>query len=91
MFVSEGMSDMTRRVVLRDCILIACLDGEYSDTERAWIHRICEWLGLSTTTADLFEDWFHRYFDLIDEQEALLWGFEPPTGRFVEPPEAPSA
>jgi len=87
----EGMSDMTRRVVLRDCVLIACLDGEYSDTERAWIHRICDWLGLSHTTADLFEDWFHRYFDLIDEQEALLWGFEPPTGRFVERSEAPSA
>lgn len=80
----EGMSDMTRRVVLRDCILIACIDGEYTDTEREWIHRICAWLGLSLQTADLFEDWFHRYFDMMDEQEALLWGFEPPTGRFVD-------
>jgi len=79
----DGMSDMTRRVVLRDCILIACLDGEYSDDERVWIHRICAWLGLSVATADQFEDWFHRYFDLMDEQEALLWGFEPPKGPVV--------
>jgi len=84
----SDMSDMTRRVVLRDCILIACIDGDYTDTERAWIHRLCAWLGLSTETADLFEDWFRRYFDLMDEQEALLWGFEPPTGPFVEPGDA---
>jgi hypothetical protein len=81
----EGMGDMTRRVVLRDCILIACIDGDFTDTERAWTHRIRDWLGLSAETADLFEDWFRRYFDLMDEQEALLWGFEPPTGRFVDP------
>lgn len=82
----ESMSDMTRRVVLRDCILIACIDGEYSDEERSWIHRICAWLGLSTDTADRFEDWFRRYFELMDEQEALLWGFEPPTGPATDPP-----
>jgi len=83
--VPSTMSDMTRRVVLRDCILIGCIDGEYTDTERAWVHRICEWLGLATETADNFEDWFHRYFELMDEQEALLSGFEPPVGTFVEP------
>lgn len=85
----DGMSDMTRRVVLRDCILIACIDGDYTDTERAWVHRIRDWLALGAETADLFEDWFRRYFDLMDEQEALLWGFEPPTGRFVEPAPRP--
>ena len=79
----SNMSDMTRRVVLRDCILIACIDGEYSDAERVWIHRIRDWLELSEETADLFEDWFRRYFDLMEEQEALLWGFEPPIGQFV--------
>ncbi len=87
----DGMSEMTRRVVLRDCVLIACIDGEYTDAERTWIHRICAWLSLSTTTADLFEDWFRRYFDMMDEQEALLWGFEPPTGRFVESEDGGSA
>jgi hypothetical protein len=81
----EGMSEMTRRVVLRDCILIACIDGEFTDIERGWTHRICGWLGLDLDTANLFEDWFRRYFDLMDEQEALLWGFEPPIGQFVEP------
>jgi len=81
----DAMTEMTRRVVLRDCILIACIDGEYTDTEREWVHRICGWLQLDLQTADLFEDWFRRYFDLMDEQEALLWGFEPPTGTFTEP------
>lgn len=80
-----SMSDTTRRVVLRDCIFIACIDGEYTETERVWIHRIRDWLGLGEQTADLFEDWCRRYFDLMSEQEALLLGFEPPIGRFVDP------
>jgi hypothetical protein len=85
----DDLSDTTKRVVLRDCILIACIDGDYTDTERQFIHRIRDWLGLAPETVDLFEDWFRRYFDLMDEQEALLWGFEPPTGRFVEPEASP--
>ena len=86
--LNDAMSDPTRRVVLRDCILIACIDGEYTDSERAWIHRIRDWLGLDAQTVDLFEDWFRRYYDLMDEQEALLWGFEPPVGTFTEDPKA---
>lgn len=70
------LSDRTRRVVLRDCILIACIDGDYADKERALVHRVRDWLGLSAATADRFEGWFRRYFDLMEEQEALLEGFE---------------
>ncbi len=76
--VAESVSDTTRRVVVRDCILMGCIDGEYTDDERAWVHRIAAWLGVSTHTCNLFEDWLRRYFDLLDEQEALLCGFEPP-------------
>ncbi|MEQ1570466.1 MAG: hypothetical protein ABMA64_32840 [Myxococcota bacterium] len=80
----DSVTERTRRVVLRDCVFIACIDGDYADKERAWVHRIRDWLGLAPEVSDLFEDWFRRYFDLMDEQEALLLGFEPPVGRFLD-------
>ena len=76
--ISDEVSVVTRRVVVRDCILMGCIDGDYSDEERAWVHKIAAWLDISTETCDRLEDWLHRYFDLLDEHEALLSGFDPP-------------
>lgn len=82
--VSDEVGEMTRRVIVRDCILMGCIDGDYSDKEREWVHRIATWLEVGEETCDLLEDWLHRYFAMMDEQEALLSGFDPPTG---EPPD----
>ena len=87
--LQPGVSEITRRVIVRDCILMGCIDGEYTDDERTWVHRIAEWLEVSTETCDLLEDWLRRYFDLIDEQEALLCGFEPPLDSTAWPDPIP--
>jgi len=76
--VSEDVGVVTRRVVIRDCILMACIDGDYTDRERSRVHQIAAWLSLEEQTCDHFEDWLRRYFELMDEQEALLHGFEGP-------------
>lgn len=81
--IPDEVGEVTRRVIVRDCIMMGCIDGEYSDQERAWVHKIADWLGVSEETCDHLEDWLHRYFALMDEQEALLSGFDPPVG---EPP-----
>ncbi len=78
--IPEEVSEVTRRVVVRDCILLGCIDGEYTDAERAWVHRIATWLGVDLEASDRLEDWLRRYFDLMEEQEMLLSGFDPPFG-----------
>ncbi len=76
--VPDEVGTVTRRVVIRDCILMACIDDDYSEKERSRVHQIAAWLSIDVETCDHFEDWLRRYFDLMDEQEALLHGFEPP-------------
>ena len=82
--IPEDVGELTRRAIVRDCIMMGCIDGEYSDQERARVHEIATWLGVTEETCDHLEDWLRRYFELMDEQEALLSGFDPPVG---EPPE----
>ena len=76
--IPDDVSLVTRRVVVRDCILMACIDDDYTDRERERVHQIAAWLSVDVETCDRFEDWFARYFDMMDEQEALLEGFDPP-------------
>ena len=78
--IPEEVSEVTRRVIVRDCILLGCIDGEYTDAERAWVHRIATWLSVDIEASDRLEDWLRRYFDLMEEQEMLLSGFDPPFG-----------
>ena len=76
--VDEQISETTRRVILRDCIVLACIDGDYSELERAHVHRVAKWLKVDIEAADRIEDWLRRYWELMDESEALLSGFDAP-------------
>lgn len=76
--VDEQVSETTRRVILRDCIVLACIDGNYTEIERAHVHRVAKWLGVDIGAAERIEDWLRRYWELMDESEALLSGFDAP-------------
>ncbi len=76
--VPETVSEATRRVIVRDCILLGCIDGDYSEMERAHVHRVANWLSVDLDAVDRIEDWLRRYWDLMEESEALLSGFDAP-------------
>ena len=76
--IASQTSELTRRIIVRDCILLASVDGEYSDAERTAIHRIATWLKVDEAACDRIEDWLRRYWELMDEAEALLSGFDAP-------------
>lgn len=76
--VPETVSETTRRVIVRDCILLGCIDGDYSEMERAHVHRVAKWLSVDLDAVDRIEDWLRRYWDLMEESEALLSGFDAP-------------
>lgn len=78
-------TDRTRRAILRDCVLLANVDGEYHPEERARIEQIAKLLGLSD--ADVREaearaldaslplggespDWLRDYWALATKSEA---------------------
>lgn len=79
--VDPATSETTRRVILRDCIVLACIDGDYTETERARVHEVADWLSVPHSSVDRIEDWLRRYWELMDEAEALLAGFEAPISQ----------
>lgn len=65
-------TELTRRVILRDCIFLAALDGEYTETERKHVQRLGEMLGISSQLVARIERWAEQYMKLIEESEAIL-------------------
>jgi len=76
--IPTSVSEMTRRVIVRDCVMLASVDGNFSDGERETVHRIAAWLEVDESACDGIEDWLRRYWELMDEAEALLSGFDAP-------------
>ncbi len=76
--IPSSVSELTRRVIVRDCVVLASVDGDFSDSERGTVHRIAEWLQVDESACDGIEDWLRRYWELMDESEALLSGFDAP-------------
>ena len=65
-------SKTTRRMIVRDCIVLACVDGEYSANERARIAGIAASLQVSEECLRGLESWVERYGALLDEMQVLL-------------------
>lgn len=68
----ERTDAITRRMVIRDCITLAAIDGELDATERARIREVAEQLGVSAARVDALESWLARYSALLEEGETLL-------------------
>ncbi len=68
----EHCSIPARRVIVRDCINLALVDGEYTDIERAHIARICEQLDVSDELRDALESWTLEYWELIKKGDQLV-------------------
>ena len=55
------MSNVHRMVLLRDCIILSSVDGEYSMVERASILEIASMLHLEESDVENIEDWRNEY------------------------------
>lgn len=65
-------SDVTRRLIVRDCIVLASLDDDYTDNERREICQLAARLGIADDVVRRLEDWVGRYSAIIEEGRALL-------------------
>ncbi len=65
-------SGVTRRLIVRDCIVLASLDDDYTDNERREIRQLAARLGISDDVVHRLEDWVVRYSAIIEEGRELL-------------------
>lgn len=72
--VGQSATPTTRRLIYRDCYMLAEADGRISEAERALLDRIRQDLALEVNQAQALESWAQRYAQILREGEALLAG-----------------
>ena len=72
--ISEGCSMTTRRLILRDCVMLAHADGVYSEQEQAALEMLCNELDINPALIERFNSWLQRYDALLTEGHELITG-----------------
>lgn len=70
--LGKDCSAVTRRMILRDCIVLSYVDGEFSEPERALVDQICDAMGLDRSLVKRFEDWLHQYDAVLTAGTKLI-------------------
>jgi len=70
--LTSTASDLTRRLIVRDCIVLASLDDDYTGNERRHIRHLAARLGVSEDVVGKLEDWVNRYSTILEEGQRLL-------------------
>ena len=70
--LGRDCSAVTRRMILRDCIVLSYIDGEFSEPERVLVDKICDALDLDRSLVKRFEDWLHQYDAVLTSGTKLI-------------------
>ena len=66
------VSEITKRVILRDSIVIAHLDSEYTQKENVFVKQIASQMGLSEELILKIESWLLEYWAILEEGNELF-------------------
>jgi len=72
--IAKTASSVTCRIILRDCIVVAAADGDFTDSERERINEIAGCLGVDLEVVGKLESWMQRYSDVLKEGQELIAG-----------------
>ncbi|MBT6047073.1 MAG: hypothetical protein HOG49_09650 [Candidatus Scalindua sp.] len=68
----QGISIVTKKIVIRDCISLAHIDGVYDKNESEKIQEIGKTLGIVPEDIDKINEWLLEYWAIIEKGEELL-------------------
>ena len=66
------MSRPTCMTIIRDCIVLGSLDGDFTDLERAKVYDVASLLGKSKSDVDAVETWLKRLWAVMEEGNRLF-------------------
>ncbi len=64
----------TRMAVIRDCVLLASVDGNYSKNESAHVRALAAQVNIDADSVSQLEAWIRDYAEVVD-RGAKLMGF----------------
>lgn len=70
--MAAASSETTRRLVYRDCFMLAHADGVVSAEERAMLSDLQKDLGIEQDAAAAIESWANRFNALLIEADSLF-------------------
>jgi len=73
-FDSADFSRITKMAIIRDCIVIAHIDGDYAEVERKAITDIASRFGLKEKDVISMENWLKEYWQILEKGKSLLTG-----------------
>lgn len=66
------MSRPTCMTILRDCIVLGHLDGDFTETERTKVYDVASLLGRSKSEVDAIETWLKSLWAVMEEGNRLF-------------------
>jgi uncharacterized membrane protein YebE (DUF533 family) len=66
------MSRSTSMTIIRDCIVLGHLDGDFTELERAKVYDVASLLGRSKSDVDAVETWLKKLWAVMEEGNRLF-------------------
>jgi len=71
-FVSVDVSRLTAMLLIKDCIMLASLDGNFSLDEKQRVYSYAEKMDVPRSLVDAIEEWLAEYRQLHNNWETLI-------------------
>jgi len=69
-----NMSRQTCMTIIRDCIVLGHIDGNFDENERAKINDIASMLGVKTSDVEAVEEWLKELWAVMEKGSRLFQG-----------------
>jgi tellurite resistance protein len=66
------MSRMNRLAIVRDCIVLGYIDGDFNEKERAKVIKIASYLKLSESDVENLENWLKELWAVLEKGKRLF-------------------
>jgi len=70
--VSRDVSRLTAMLLIKDCIMLASLDGNFSLDEKQRVYSLAEKMDVPRSMVDAIEEWLAEYQQLHNQWETLI-------------------
>lgn len=72
-FLSNAeMSRMSRMTIIRDCIVLGYIDGNYDDSERNRVAQIAENMKIGNSDVEAVEKWLKEFWEVLEKGKSLF-------------------
>ena len=69
---TSKLSNLTKRIIIRDCISLGYIDGDFDDSERQDIYSISDLFNIEHEVVDKIENWLCEYWVLLKKGNELI-------------------